>query len=127
MLFSFPKSERLRHRQIIETLVRSGQSVSAYPLRLVWLACELPEPVPVQAAFSVPKRRFKRAVDRNLIKRLMREAWRLQRPGIHALCEGKQFAVLLLYTGDKTPTQAEVHARLTTLLAKWTQNLNGLK
>ena len=84
----FPKSQRLCSRKAIETLFGSGnRCISAFPLRVVykWVPTHAGETVPpadtlpCQVLFSVSKRRFKHAVDRNRAKRQMREAWRMHR------------------------------------------------
>lgn len=76
---SFPRTERLKSTKIIERLFLEGRKVKAFPMVVRYMDTPLPEAVPCQAMVSVSKRAFKRAVDRNRIKRLMREAWRLQK------------------------------------------------
>lgn len=114
-IYSFPSTERLKSKKIIGRLFnREGQTCARYPIRLIWLTTPLPHPeVTVQLAVSVPKRQFKRAVHRNRIKRLLREAYRLQKPDLcAALPEGQQYAVMALYTGKHEPTFAEVQDAL---------------
>ena len=78
-MYSFKKEERLCNVKLIEKLFTSGSSFLVYPFRIVWLS-ELADSVhPVQVLISVPKKRFKRAVDRNLIKRRIREVYRLHK------------------------------------------------
>jgi len=79
-LHKFPKSERLHRKREIEELFSKGQPFSLYPFRVAYLLKEQKEPrSPNQVLFSVPKKNFKRAVDRNLIKRRIREAYRLNK------------------------------------------------
>ncbi len=76
----FPKSERLHNKSSIATLFSKGQHLVVYPLKLVYLKKErLDHALPNQMLVTVPKGRFKRAVDRNLLKRRIREAYRLNR------------------------------------------------
>jgi ribonuclease P protein component len=77
----FPKKERLTSEKSIERLFASGKKFTSFPLKMVCLVTEeaRPEGENVKALFSVSKRNFKRATDRNLIKRRLREAYRLNK------------------------------------------------
>lgn len=81
---SFAKSEHLCGEKRITNLFTKGDAFIAYPLRVVYLFGEKVDTEPINTMVSVPKKRFKRAVKRNRIKRLMREAFRLNK---HSLCE----------------------------------------
>lgn len=78
--FSFPKSERLYKKKDIQELFDKGSSFYVYPFR-VWIQ-KHPGQHTNQILFSVSKRNFKKAVDRNLIKRRMREAFRLNKAAL---------------------------------------------
>jgi ribonuclease P protein component len=124
---TFPKAERLTSRKLIEKLVQEGNSFSQYPFRLSWLPAELKEKVPAQVAIVVSKRNFKRAVDRNRIKRLMREVYRKNKSGLHQILTNKnmQCALLLLYTGKVVPDFAEVDRKLRLTLQRFEQTIAG--
>jgi len=79
--FSFPKSERLYKKKAIQELFDKGSSFYVYPFRVYFQKCSDPESEH-QVMFSVSKRNFKRATDRNLIKRRIREAYRLNKAAI---------------------------------------------
>ena len=81
--FSFKKGERLSGATTISSLFQSGRSVISFPFRLIYAPAES-VPYPARVAISVPKRLFKKAVDRNLLKRRIREAYRLNKQGFHA-------------------------------------------
>ena len=78
-MYTFKKEERLCSKKLIDELFHSGSSFLLYPFRVVWLKHPLPTELPVQVVINVPKRRFKKAVHRNLIKRRIREVYRLNK------------------------------------------------
>jgi ribonuclease P protein component len=73
---TFSKSERLCSKKAIEVLFENGKSFYSSPFLIVWTYCTSDMPYPAQVAFSIPKKGFKLAVTRNLIKRRTREAYR---------------------------------------------------
>ncbi len=99
--FSFHKSERLCSQKLIGDLFTSGESFLAYPLKVVFLKTEGPQPHAAQAAFTVSKRNFKRAVKRNLLKRRMREAYRLNKARFCEELAAKdlRIAMMFVYVG----------------------------
>ena len=78
-MYTFKKEERLCNKKLIDGLFHSGSSFLCYPFKVSWLFTADSQPVCVQILFSVSKKRFKKAVDRNLIKRRIREAYRLNK------------------------------------------------
>lgn len=99
--FTLKKEERLCSQKIIGELFTSGESFLAYPLKVVFLKTDSSQAYPVQAAFTVSKRNFKRAVKRNLLKRRMREAFRLNKPGLYDELAAKELhiAVMFVFVG----------------------------
>ncbi|MBZ4676338.1 MAG: ribonuclease [Anaerophaga sp.] len=101
--FTFGKNEKLCSRKIIDQLFLKGETFLAYPLRIRFLPTELPGDVPVQVMFQVSKKRFKQAVKRNLLKRRMRESYRLNKPCFIRVFQERnlQIAVAFLYIAEK--------------------------
>ena len=76
---TFKKEERLCNKRLIDELFHNGSSFLCYPFKASWLVVDGPQTVPVQVLFAVAKKRYKRAVDRNMLKLLMREEYRLHK------------------------------------------------
>jgi ribonuclease P protein component len=102
--FGFGKKEKLKSRKQIEELFLNGKSFSVFPLRATYQFLPSNEPL-IQVGVTAGKKYFKRAVDRNRIKRLIREAYRLQKNNLMELLKQKQLNgyIFFVYT-DKTVT-----------------------
>lgn len=110
----FTKAERLCRRSWIRRLFREGKSFTLYPLRVLWM--NAPEPVTShQVMFTVPSRTASKAVDRNRIKRRLREAYRLSRT---ALPGPPNFLIAYIYLGKPDVPYGELAAKLTSTLAR---------
>ena len=104
--YTFPKEEHLCRKKLIEELFsKQSSSFGVYPLRIVWIKAAAPTSVPPQVLISVSKRTFKRAVDRNRLKRLIREAYRLNKYRLTEQPNGHEIALLgIIFTGkEKSP------------------------
>lgn len=117
MDFRFPKKEKLKSAKTIEKLFLEGKTHSKFPIKIFFLPQENTEIS--QAAFAVPKRNFKSAVDRNRVKRQLREAYRLNKQMLDEI-NGRKFVMLFLYLGKTKPQYAEVEKAMVKLL----KNLN---
>lgn len=118
MNFTFNKKEKLKSQKLIEQLFAQGQSVVAHPLRMVYIKTEFNTPVKIKAGVSVSKRHFKKAVDRNRIKRLIREAYRLQKAAYVDNISG-QYALMILYIGKDGTDFETVSKKMTVLMDKF--------
>jgi ribonuclease P protein component len=116
---TFPLKEHLKSKSVIEQLYANGSSVTAFPLRAVFLEQEHDrQPTPAAILISVAKKRFRHAVDRNLVKRRIREAYRTSKhPFIEALeNNGKKMAVAIIYVDNKHNSTAFIRKKMTRLL-----------
>lgn len=118
MELTFPRKERLKSKKLIERLFVEGTSINAYPLKLIYLKAPLSEDVFFQVAAVAPKKNFKAAVQRNRIKRLIREAYRLNKHFIFNNTEA-QYALVILYLGKEIPTFSQVEKGVSLLLSKF--------
>ena len=119
---TFGKEERMASRLLIETLFDNGGSraAAAFPLRVVYRLVERKQgSAPAQLLVSVPKRRLKRAVDRNRVKRQIREAYRHHKQILwEQIPDGQQALVALIWLSDKHCPTNEVERRVAGLLQR---------
>lgn len=108
--YTLSKEERLSWKRYIDLLFEKGQSFIAFPLRVVYLPMEEEMRAPVSMMISVPKKKFKRAVKRNLIKRQVREAYRVRKYDlIEPLTEkNKGMLVAFLYVDKEIHPFADI-------------------
>ncbi len=119
MDYKFSKQEKLKSRKLIEKMFTEGKTVSKYPLKLIYIQTELKDETMIQAGVSVSKRNFKKAVDRNKIKRLLREAYRLNKNLIFNTIQFP-YALMFLYIGKEFPKNYdEISKSMIKLLQKF--------
>jgi ribonuclease P protein component len=114
MKFTLSAKERLKSRKAIGRLFKSKRSVGAFPLRFFYLKNSEDQQFPLQAAFSVSKKHFKKAVDRNRLKRLMREAYRLNKLKLNLFLEAKELKIsgMWVFVGPEKVTFVEMQKAL---------------
>lgn len=121
-MYSFTKEERLCSLKLIDKLYHNGSSFLLYPFRIVWLQEPLPVKQPVQILISVPKKKFKRAVDRNLLKRRIREIYRLQKSAdLYPFLTENSATILLSvnYIGNEIGEYSFLEKKFTAAVAKF--------
>lgn len=99
---SLSKSERLKNVKQIDYLFGNAVVYKAYPLIFSYLMPENLQQSPVQMLFSAPKRIFKKAVDRNRVKRVLRDRFRLLKPDFIEALNGKNLQAAFIYTSRET-------------------------
>jgi ribonuclease P protein component len=119
--FSFDRTERLKSRKIIASLFKKGRSFVAYPLRVVWVVSHAGEQGRATVSIAVSKRNFKTAVQRNRLKRQMREAYRLHKQELYQQLETQQKHVsfMITYIAKEPLPYAEIEAGVKKLMRKF--------
>ena len=133
---SFQKRERMVSRKLIDTLFgacpakqglesRGSQSMAVYPLRAVYMRkVRARDDAPVQVLVSVPKKHFKHAVDRNRIKRQVREAFRQHKQLLYeALAEQEQLLLAFIWFSDEHYPSQHVESRVVSLMQRVAEKL----
>jgi ribonuclease P protein component len=130
---TFKRHEKLKSRKLTEALFKTGKSFNVFPFRIVYLISEKGFNVPAGKAFQpgypvqfgtgAGTRHFKKAVDRNRIKRLIREAWRLQKQSLYetALKQECQLAVFFMFIDKTVPEYNRVFEKMNTAISKLQQ------
>ena len=127
--FTFGKYERLKSRKLIKQLFSEGKNFSVYPFKIYYLLDENifdslkkysseKKKIIVQCGVGVSSRNFKKAVDRNRIKRVIRESYRLQKKFLQDILKEKnqQLALFLIYTGKELPEYKMVSDKIELIL-----------
>lgn len=135
---SFPKSERLRHRILIENLFKEGDSFYEFPFRVIWRKVDysllnknfrhgIPDGIgKLQFMVSVPKKKRKRAVDRVLLRRRVRESYRRNRLKLRNIIEQSDLATFnmaLIYIHDKNLDYSFIESKMISILEKLSSKL----
>ena len=130
MDFKYPKTQKLKSKKTIDSLFSGGQSVGKFPLRLVFVessfGLDASKNQKLKMGVSVSKKNFKRAVDRNYFKRLLREAYRLNK---HILTDNleKPFAIMFFYQTKERYSFAEINAKTILLFEKFRTHIQKEK
>lgn len=123
--YTFRKEEKLCSQKIIGEIFLSGTSFLCYPLKVVWKDEVLPTLFPAQVVFSVPKRLFKRAHDRNLLKRQLREIYRYRKQELYQLLDlnDRKIAVMIVYIAKEKLELSQIEDAMTKVVKKLKKKL----
>ena len=120
MQFTYPKKEKLKSKTTINLLFSEGNSVSKFPLRLVYVENKEPNAELMKMGVSVSKKYFKKAVDRNYFKRVLRETYRLNK---HLLIDNleKPHAFMFFYQTKERLSYQEIEEKTIQLFQKFNE------
>jgi len=123
MNFTYSKNERLKSKTTIGLLFSEGKSVSKYPLRLVYRQAEADSDEKIKIGVSVSKKYFKRAVDRNYFKRVLRETYRLNK---HLLWDNieEPYSFMFFYQTKDRLSYEEINTKTIQLFEKFLLQVN---
>lgn len=116
---TYNHKEKLKSKKEIDLLFGEGTSIAQYPIRLVYRKSSVPDSDGIKTAVSVSKRNFKKAVDRNRIKRLLRESYRKNKYIVRHNTT-HQFTFMFLYTGKEMPEYTLIASKMKKILQKFT-------
>ncbi len=120
MRFTLTKNERLSSKKQIEKLFKEGKSYFSYPFRVIYLFNDGQEEHETKILLTVSKKKFKKAVDRNRIKRIIREAFRKNKMILNDYLQenNKSLWLGLIYTGETIPSYQEAERKLILILQR---------
>lgn len=116
---TFRKEEKLKKKNLITELFATGKSASVFPLKMIYLENDHDSPFKVQAGVSVSKRNFKSAVDRNRIKRLMRESYRKNKYLIYNDDDTKKHILMFIYQAKSEVSSQKMEEKMIDLIQKF--------
>ena len=124
-IHTYPKSEKLKSRTTIDQMFREGKSVSKYPLRLVYAKSTFGENPEFKMGVSVSKKYFKKAVDRNYFKRVLRETYRLNKQLLRENLQ-EPYSFMLLYQTKDRLSYEEINQKTIALFEKFQLQMKDL-
>jgi ribonuclease P protein component len=124
--FTLSKDDKILSHKEAALLFTEGKALKQYPLRLIWKQSPRNEGLPIRILFSVSKRNFSRAVDRNRIKRLLRESYRLMKPGLFLkIPEDTKLEIAVIFTGNDLPPFTSIQKDLAKALDRLIAQLSA--
>lgn len=118
MRYTLGKEEKLKGKKLIELLFKEGKRVKSFPIQLIYIKNNKETEKPIQVGFSVPKRNIKLAVDRNRIKRMLREVYRLNKYKFLDAIEDP-YVFMFIYMAKEEINYAELEQTLHKLCEKF--------
>ena len=116
----YAKNGKLKSKKAIDSLFRQGKTINAFPIRAIYLSEENATGISTNVGVSVPKKNFKRAVDRNLLKRRMREAYRINNHSLktHLKKNASVINIMFIYTAKQILPYKEIEDKIKVILSR---------
>ncbi|MFM2440158.1 MAG: hypothetical protein RLZ16_1157 [Bacteroidota bacterium] len=126
-LFTYQKKDKLKSRKQTQNLFSNGKAIGVFPIKLIYTIEAIDTDGLLQAGVGAPTRTFRKAVQRNRVKRLLREAYRLEKPSFltQFSLEHKRINLFFLYGNAEVLPQAEIQNKVRSALALLAQKLNA--
>lgn len=124
--FTYNKKERVKHRNEIKALFSHGKVVKRFPLKGFYIISKVSVKESLRTGFGVSSKNFKKASDRNRIKRLLREAYRLQKNDLLEICRerNRQLILFIIFTDKVIPAFAEIKLTMRIILESLLHNIH---
>ena len=120
---TFSSSEKLKHKKHIDLLFSKGMAINHPPIRLIYVPIPSAENEKYKIGVSVPKRNFKKAVERNYLKRLLRETYRKNKYLLPNNIN-QSYALMFIYLGRKTTSYNALEGKMQKILVQFKEKVN---
>ena len=121
LIYTFGKNDHLKGVKNVSLLFEEGKSLFSHPFKIVWRFTETHPGISTCTGISIPKKRFRRAVDRNRIKRIFRESWRHRKADVDELVwkHNKGIDIMFIYIGREIPSLIIMDSYIDKAIAKF--------
>ena len=123
-MFTFSKIERLCSKTAIDALFLGGKSKTQFPIKLIYKLAEFESPFPIRAMFVVPKKKHKRANKRNIIKRRMREVYRLNKQTLYDSFTNAKYDIMFVYLSTEESEYSLIEDKMKALIKQLAEKPN---
>ena len=124
-MFKLPKNQKLCNKKVIDRLFANGKSISEKPFRAIWDIEKANDDIHTKVLIIVSKKRLKLAVERNFVKRRVKEAYRLQKRKMESVLqkENKRLNLAIIYQHEKTIEYNMIETKINILLTRLIKDL----
>ena len=119
-MFEFPKKQKLCNETAIKEMFSNGNSFVIHTIRLVWKEEVNSDNVAIKSIIVVPKKQLKLAADRNIVRRRMKEAYRLNKSAIESFLvdKNKQLNIAIIYQNEKIFSYKVIEEKIKLILGR---------